>query len=247
MRSGSIGIAYPIIKREHQQLTSLVKFDAVNASEEEAGVRLYNDRLRVLRISNTYQAADTNWRVGGVAQLSQGFDVFNSSDRSGELTSRPDADAQFLKLDGEINIRTQLSERIGLSAGAIGQYATSPLLYNEEFSYGGGQYGRGYDFGEILGDVGAAAFMEAGLHGGPLGVLSRWEIYSFVDVGAVWNKGAGLSADGKPLYSAGGGVRLKINDELSVGYEAAHPLTDAPYTEDDKSTRHRLQLTVSYN
>ncbi|NNL87720.1 MAG: ShlB/FhaC/HecB family hemolysin secretion/activation protein [Marinicaulis sp.] len=248
LRTGSIGVNYPIIQSNQKQLSASAKIDVINTREKEDAAALYNDRLRVFRFSSTYKAKlKGESRVGGFLQLSQGVNAFNASDQVGLMTSRPDADAQFLKLDGEASIQQFVNDRISFTASATGQYATSPLLYHEEFGVGGGSFGRGYDFGEILGDLGAAGYVEAALHGRSAGILDSWEIYSFVDAGVVWNKGTRLSADGDPLYSAGGGLRFVVGKNLFLSYEVAHPLSDAPYTLDDETTRHRLQLSVAYN
>ncbi|MEO0400103.1 MAG: POTRA domain-containing protein [Pseudomonadota bacterium] len=247
LRSFGLGVNYPVVQTRRSQLSVSSRFDWVNSTEFEDGDRLYADRMRIGRLSAQYaRPAGRNGRALFFLQTSQGLNVFNASVREGVSTSRPDADGQFLKFDGRAVVQKFVTDRISVSGSVIGQFATGPLLFLEEFAFGGGLYGRGYDFGEIIGDNGVAGFGEVGYHGGAIGLVDRWEVYSFGDIGAVWNKGQGLSIDGDPLYSAGAGVRVTLADYVFLNYEAAYPIADAPFTEKDDHARHRLQVTLTY-
>ncbi|MEM9706244.1 MAG: ShlB/FhaC/HecB family hemolysin secretion/activation protein [Pseudomonadota bacterium] len=247
LRSFGIGAEYPIIQRRNETLNISTRFDWINSRELENDSLLYEDRLRVIRAEAQYakKLSDTSRTVFEV-RASQGLPSLNASTTVGEFTSRPDADAEFFKIDGSAAVQTYISDRISLTGSAIGQYTDDTLLFLEEFALGGGSFGRAYDFGEVLGEQGVAGFVEAGYHGKTNGPIKRWELYSYADVGAVWNAGAGFSVDGDPLYSAGGGFRVNLFNNVTLNYEAAYPLADAPFTEDDDSLRHRLQIGVSY-
>lgn len=245
LRGGGMGLTYPIVLSPKERLSTTLEFSLVNSRENEDLQMLYSDRLRLVRASGTYDRLfQGSSRARASLALTQGIDIFNATDTPGVSNSRPDADAQFFKAEGEMSFQTFLTEKFSLTGSFTGQYANDPLLFTEEFSLGGGLYGRGYDFGEILGDMGLAGYVEAGVHGENLALIDKWELYSYADAGAVWNEGAGLSVDGNPLYSAGGGLRLAIGEHLRIGYEAAKPLTDAPYTDQDGPVRHRVQFSI---
>lgn len=245
LRAATLGLSYPVMLTTRQRFITTAKLEWSDSNEFENAAALYKDRLRLIRVNGVYrQNLNDSDVVRGFVEITQGFDTLNASDQPGVLTSRPDADGKFMKLMGEATVQKYLSDRVSITASVKGQYADNSLLYLEEFSLGGGAYGRGYDFGEILGDSGVAGYVEAGYHGDDFRSIDRWQLYAFADGGAVWNRGINISSDGDPLYSAGLGVRLYVDDNLFVGYEVAHPLSDAPFTLNDKRTRHRVQLTV---
>ena len=244
-RAGA-GIRKTLIRELHRRLWVEARFDVVNAREEEDLSRLYNDRLRVVRaLAGLTHVTPKRAVTSVVVEASQGLDAFNATGATGAGNSRPDANARFTKVVAEVHHHRPLSKYIFLNAGGIAQASDSPLLFSEEFSLGGGTYGRGYDFGEILGDNGVAGFVELGYGRKGDGILDKWEAYGFIDSGAVWNEAAGLSIDGDFLSSAGLGLRLDLLKNFRVAYEAAYPMSDAPFTQEDGPVRHRLDLTLN--
>ncbi len=247
LRKFGVGVAYPIAINDRRTLRATTQFEWINSKELESGALLYQDRLRVLRMGLAYtRRASGGFEFQSRATLSKGLGVLNANAPGDPFVSRPGAEGAFLKLSGDAYLQVEVAPRIYVNAGLAGQYADRQLLFPEEFSFGGGAFGRGYDFGEVIGDAALAGFLEATRRGGALGPFAEWEVYGFVDGGAVWNRGPGLSADGDPLYSAGGGVRLALDEHALFNYEAAKPLTDAPYTLEDGPVRHRFKITVAY-
>ena len=247
LNGGKAGITIPLIFAPMKRLSFTAQIEASDNREFENGLNLYTDRLRLVRgrldfIKRDKDRSQTNLSF----EYSQGFNIFGASDGLSMRVSRPGADAFFKKIFTELTHQKFLSGKISTKISFAGQYADTPLLYSEEFGVGGGSYGRGYDYGEVLGDSGAATFIELIYHGSGAGLLERWEAYGFVDSGATWNHGTSLSADGTWLSSAGLGARLYIGDIASLAYEAAMPLSDAPYTLDDEDIRHRFDIAIRY-
>jgi hemolysin activation/secretion protein len=54
--------------------------------------------------------------------------------------------------------------------------------------------------------------------------LTGYQLYSFVDAGAVWNDGFRIN-DGLALTSAGGGIRLFLREDLQADIGVAFPLS----------------------
>jgi hemolysin activation/secretion protein len=100
------------------------------------------------------------------------------------------------------------------------------LLLSEQFSLGGSRFGRGYDPAELTGDDALAGTVELRYgHGVEWDILRSFQLYLFYDLGAVWNHGADSLLRRASLASAGGGVRLTLEQDFFVSLEIAKPLT----------------------
>ncbi|RFB01434.1 ShlB/FhaC/HecB family hemolysin secretion/activation protein [Parvularcula marina] len=238
---GKSGVRFPLYQREGLRLAGDISFESLYSREEESGLELYEDRLHIFRA-----ALQGKRRVGrfglmtGELEFSQGLDIFNAGGGS-----RLDGEAEFSKITFSGLYATPLVKGVVARVGTEAQWANNPLLFTEEFGVGGGKFGRGYDFGEVLGENGVAAYLELARPFQFDGLLERVEPYIYGDGGTTWNEGAGLTADGTVLWSAGGGMRLYGRAGWRLSYEAAMPLSDAPYTLDDYYVRHRLDLSFN--
>ncbi|WP_457832789.1 hypothetical protein, partial [Staphylococcus aureus] len=84
---------------------------------------------------------------------------------------------------------------------------------------------RAFAPGAIYGDAGIAGLLELRFDQSlDLALAKGYQIYGFVDRGAIWTRGL----DFQGLSSAGGGVRVFLNDDLRAGFEIATPLETAP-------------------
>ena len=170
--------------------------------------RFTRDRLRTLSVNANFDFSD-EW--GGVTQvlptLYQGLDVFSATDHYPEATNSL-AGARFFKADLYLSRNQQLPMNFSLFAAAEGQFADSSLSSYNKFSFGGSQFGRGYEPGVIEGDNAAAASLEP-----------RWtwhltekvaiQPFAFIDWGSVWtSRSVEGVRDEEHGSSFGGGVRL---------------------------------------
>ena len=230
------GARSPIFRRTGRQLHLETSFEAVGTEEREDGAQLFRDDLRVLRAALIGQAQrGESLRLAPRVVVSQGVDGLGA-----RVGSRPDGRAGFTTLAADLLARAQIG-RLHAEGAVTAQVSSAPLPFQEEFSLGGGEFGRAYDFGEVRGDAGIAAYVEAGPRLALGGGRAALTPYLFVDAGAIWQVDLDTLADGKPLWSAGLGVDLAHKSGLVLGYEAAFPLSNAPYTAED-DVRHRLQL-----
>ena len=144
----------------------------------------------------------------------------NPPPRIGERTD-------YSKIHGEL-ARTQTLFRptedssVALHLAAKGQYAANLLPPAEKFYLGGASFNRGFYYGQVTGDHGAAATAELRFNT-PLPApdflpmkLSA-QFYGFYDWGRVWQK-TSTEAD-VSLQSAGGGVRLYAGDRTEIDLE----------------------------
>lgn len=239
---------HPLIRSRQQSLWLSGSFDLRNFRETQFDSTAISDRLRVLRAAATYGLTD---RFNGQSQvkleLSQGIDVLGASEEGSNALSRADGRSEFTKVTGNVIRLQKLTERIGLQLGFGGQWSADPLLSYEEFSLGGEQFGRAYDYGEVSGEDGVAASGE--LRFGDATQwrwLSEYQIYGFYDIGAVWNELAGGGSSRDSLTSAGAGFRLKLTDHMRATFEAAKPLTRKVQTSDGDDWRFFFSTALTY-
>ncbi|MBB4659523.1 ShlB/FhaC/HecB family hemolysin secretion/activation protein [Parvularcula dongshanensis] len=230
------GVRQPLRLRRDSALYWSASVEASRVTEEEDGERLYEDEMRAVRGGLVYEG------TGGGRALRADLTLSVGDTGSAEHSSRPDAEGGFVTLRGSSVLRQRFG-RAAIGLGATFQVADDPVVYQEEFAIGGGDFGRGYDFGEVLGEDGLAAYAELGLPTKRDDGRVRIEPYVYADAGATWNDDQDFRADGKTLFSAGGGLRIGLGEHVVFAYEVAQPLSDAPYTEDDGHARHRFELT----
>lgn len=130
-----------------------------------------------------------------------------------------------------------------MKLSAASQTASGPLFTSQQFYLGGAAFGRGYGAAEISGDNGLAGSVELRFDQQlNFRYWSGYQVYGFVDAGAVWNDGYRLN-DGLSLTSAGAGVRLFLSDDLQADFGVAVPLS---YRAPDNSRRDvRFLFTLS--
>jgi hemolysin activation/secretion protein len=134
-----------------------------------------------------------------------------------------------------------ITDAWSLKFAAASQMANAPLFTSQQFYLGGVAFGRGYGAAEISGDNGLAGSLELRYdHKLPYKYWTGFQLYSFVDAGAVWNFGYNLT-DGLALTSVGGGVRFFFCDDITADIGVAFPLS---YRAPDNSMR-SAQLLVS--
>jgi hemolysin activation/secretion protein len=204
----SLGVSYPLIRSRDSNLSLGMGYEHRDSAADLLDERFTRDRLRNLSVNADFDFSD-EW--GGVTQviptLYQGLDVFSATNHDPESTNTL-AGANFFKAGLYVSRNQQLPWNFSHFAAVEGQYADSSLSDYNKFSFGGSQFGRGFDPGVIEGDNAAAASLEP-----------RWTWYLsekttiqpfvFVDWGTVW---ASRSVEGvrdeEHGSSFGGGVRL---------------------------------------
>jgi hemolysin activation/secretion protein len=212
----ALGMSYPLIRSRDMNLSIGIDYDHRDSEADLLDERFTRDRLRNLSYNANFDFSDT-W--GGVTQLIttlyQGLHIFEATDKYLESSS-PLAGAQFFKADFYVSRNQQLPLNLSVFTAAEAQFSDSPLSSYNKFSFGGSQFGRGYDPGLIEADNAFAVSLEP-----------RWTYYlndktaiqpfTFIDYGTLWTS---RSVEGLPdeehASSWGGGIRFwgHVGDEI---------------------------------
>ena len=225
--SFSANVAYPILRQRAGTWTVDAGVEAKNAHTDLLGSELYNDNLRIVNAGTNYNFSD-NWEGFNAVDLhySRGLDMLGASKAGAANLSRADGKADFEKVNFYAGRVQTLPADFELYALVSGQYAFNPLLSAEEFGFGGGQVGRGYDPSEMTGDHGVSGTVElrynTDFH--PLEQQLAVQPYVFYDAGKIWNIDSGAH-DQLSATSAGGGARMVLNNTWNGNLLAAVPLT----------------------
>lgn len=247
----SIGFAAqierPLKLRRSQSVWFIVGVDFQHKENDWITGGGYQDELRVARLALRGSKYDNSSSTRYYVSVSKGLDLLGASGSSAWNRSRYDADAEFLKINGNFSHYRDIGTHFGLYTDVYGQYTDEPLLISEEFSVGGPDLGRAYRFGELTGDRGVGGVIELRAGFAPEGdVLSFLQGYTFYDIAAVWNAIPDEAWEKDDLSSAGVGMRVSLFDKVSARLEMAKPLTRTPYDEADRDWRQFFQLSVAY-
>jgi hemolysin activation/secretion protein len=229
-------------QRSSLVLTAAAAFS--NVRENDVLGEVYDDHIRTVSLTSDYRLQD-GFGGNNFVTLSwrQGLDIFGASHFGDSLLSRDGASADFSVLDFWFTRYQALSDAWSVKLSMASQTASGPLLTSQQFYLGGSAFGRGYGNAEISGDNGLAGSFELRFDQSVnWRYLAGYQLYSFVDAGAVWNDGYRIG-DGLALTSAGGGLRFFLWDGLQADIGVAFPLS---YRAPDNSTRSaRLLFSLS--
>jgi hemolysin activation/secretion protein len=166
--------------------------------------------------------------------------------------SKANGDQEFFKTNLSLSRLQELGYAAGgnfsLQLAASGQYSKDALLSAEEFSIGGGEFGRAFDSGETTGDKGVAGSVEL-RYGSSLDTpfLNSYELYGFYDLGKAWNIDPVVGeTESESLASAGLGARFNLPYDLSGYAEISKPLTKPVDAEQDEDSRFFFSLTKRF-
>jgi hemolysin activation/secretion protein len=176
----------------------------------------------------------------------QGLNVLGASQDGDDLLSHYGASGSFSVLNFWYTRLQTINDAWSIKLASAGQFASAPMLLSQQVYLGGAAFGRGYGSAEISGDNGIAGSFELRFDQRlNYAFLTRYQLYGFVDTGAVWNHGFGIS-DGASLTSAGAGVRFYLRDQLEAGVAVAKPLTYAAPDNPNRAFRVLFSLTNTF-
>ena len=229
--SGALTMSHPFVRSRNENLGLRGSLTGHNGSTVLFGQPDTEDRLRTLRLGLTYDLADI-WRGVNIfdIELARGVEALGSSRAGDADLSRANGKPAFTKLGLYVARLQSLAPgwpRWSLLVAASGQLSFDDLLAPELFSFGGEQFGRGYDPSELVGDHGAALKLELRYTlSSEGGFAAGATVYGFYDAGVVRQRspGAGVPAQ-QSATSAGLGVRFDIGQPLTGYLELAKPLT----------------------
>jgi len=215
-------LSYPLIRQRDETLRLNTSAELRTSKTDLLATSLYTDKLRIFNIGTTYNNADSYDGLN-VAEVtySQGFDILGAGQGAfSRIQGRPD----FKKIYASFGRLQGLPDKYNVLFSLQGQYAFGPLFASEEFGFGGGQMGRGYDPSEITGDRGIAATFELRKNLEIKGLNAALQPYGFFDFGKVWNIDPS-SKNQVSAASSGVGLRTGLSSGWSADINFSTPLT----------------------
>jgi hemolysin activation/secretion protein len=238
-------LRHPLLRTQARSLWLEASGEVQNLTQDVLGTLARHDRITLARLGFYGYGPLAGGTLQGRATVSQGIPILGATATADPLASRFDAAPDFTALSWWLQWRRGIAPRVSLQLASTGQLSTAPLLVGESFALGGTGFLRGYDFGQRIGDEGAAGSAEL-RYDWPraLGVLRHLQLYAFADGGTVSNIAQGLG--GGTLASSGAGLRTDITRDLDLDFEVAVPLTEDRYDTGDNSPRLNLRVIQSF-
>ncbi len=237
-KTANAELSYPIIRARDQNLYAHGGVGVLDSYTTILGTDLYNDHIRFSDAGLAYSRADKWLGLNNVAlDMTQGLNVFGAS---GNVNiSRPEARPQFTKYNLQASRLQGLPANFSVLLAGQGQYTDNSLYAAEQFGFGGSNFGRGYDPSEITGDRGAAGKLELRYD------IRQTQLYSFYDIGAVWNLDALTQPAKQSAASTGIGARFHFTNWLAGNLEVDKPLTKNVTAEDNRNLRVYFGITIA--
>lgn len=251
-RGMHLGLEYPVWLSRQNRLDVIGRLDINNIESTMLSAPFYDDRLRILRAGGRYMGYHGQGETRADMTLSQGLNMLGAREAGASDLSRAQGRSDFNKVEANITRTQKITNRLSAKITASGQYGFAPLLSSEEFGFGGGVLGRGYDPSEITGDSGVSAGLEFSYRLYDPAETAGWYVPSaapfiFYDIGKVWNRDDGVSP--VSAASAGFGVRLFWDDWVALTGTVALPLThsaDNPLHGNPGSPRYLLSFQFAF-
>lgn len=224
----SVTYKYPFIRSRERNLRSRIGYEHRKSESLQLNQTTSLDKISLVTLGVTYDFVDKSEAINLIdIELVQGLDFINVTKTGSANLSRADGKSDFTKIDLEVTRTQPLSANLGIQLGLMGQYSFSDLLSSQEFGFGGSQYGRAYDSSEITGEHGIAFKAEL-QYTRPVNwrVIKSCQLFSFYDVGKVWQSSSLPGEDSlESASSAGLGMRFNAPLNISGSMEMAKPLT----------------------
>lgn len=232
-------LSYPLLLNDTKNLTVLGGFEINNSKSFSFDDQLYADRLRDGLVSAIYAFSDTLFGQSGQnlwsASLTQGFNILSATVTGSPSLSFVNGHSDFTKINFYLSRLQTLPYHFSVLAAGQGQKAFSPLLTAVQFSFGGPDFGRGYDPADIAGDDGIAGKAELRYDMNLTNkYITHLQYFTFYDIGKVWVKDTVIQFPEISASSAGLGVRVLFATKLAGSVEVDKPLTlpDNAYLEE---------------
>lgn len=221
----SLGFRQPIIKTPDNELALGVTLDLRRSqsfladepfSFSTVGAENGESNVTVIRFSQEWLDRSPTSVIAARSQFSFGIDAF------GATINDSGTDGSFFSWQGQFQWVQQLSPRLLLLTRVDTQLTPDSLLSPERFSLGGVDTVRGYIQNQSVADNGILGSMELRI---PLTAdPSLLQLTPFVDVGTSWNERSPDPEDPSTLVGVGLGLRLLLDDSLSLRLDYGVPV-----------------------
>ncbi len=235
--TAGVTISWPWIRSYQTNLVVSAGLDGIDSTNAAFGEQIASERTRVLRTSAAWTQA-TPRRVASVSgSVSLGLDALNAE-------ASPSSDVDFRKANARVDLSQAIGRQWRVGAGATLQASDDRLPVTEQFTLGGGDFGRAFSTALLSGDAGWGVKGEVAWRPERLPTPVRGsEVYVFADQGEVEiNARPGFSGATLSLASAGVGTRIAVGRKTVVEIEGARSVDDPRPGEDG---RWRLGLGLS--
>ncbi len=225
-------LSYPLIRTRAESLTlegGITYQDAEVHAGQPQPLQISHDHWRVADAALTYtQTGFWNGNTQATFDVAQGLPFFGATENNSPSLSRPGAHTDFTKITSTVKRIQVIWGPVNVALTAQGQYAFAPLVAGEQISFGGYQIGRGYDPSALSGDhgLGGSAELRYDTRVDQY-FVETVEPYIFYDAAKIWNR-LGGNGSGLALHSAGAGIRVGFEHNISAGVEYARTLTAVP-------------------
>lgn len=238
--TASAVVSWPLIRSYRSNVVLNGGLDGLNSENAIFNDLVATERTRAVRGAVGWTETWSTASMGATLTVSQGIDG---------LGARADAfsDAGFLKTSGRISAARMIGRQVRVSGALAAQWSDDRIPTSELFSLGGGEFGRGFPQGQLVGDSGYGAKVEAAWRPAFLPrLMTGSELYAFADGGAARvnaRDASGRRSDA--LASAGLGVRLAVGKRLLMELEGARVLED-PRPNGGDNTRVGFGVTATF-
>ena len=244
----SLSATHPFIRSRRSNWYVNSDFTFRNVEVDTLDQSLYKDKTRVLTVGTSYDFVD-GWSGINKMETNIGHGFNWDTGEGLDARSRANGNTDFTKMTGKVTRIQPIYGPFSLFASASGQYAYQALLASEEFTVGGSEYGSAYDPAEISGDSGVAARAELQYNQSvDSQYLQQYQLYTFYDIGKVWNRDAivGLENSHDSLSSAGVGARVNLLQSTTASVEGAVPMTRDVAARDGAGDDARIFFNLQY-
>jgi hemolysin activation/secretion protein len=248
-----VNFQYPFLRTRDRNITLSGGTAIRNAQTKSLGTLIGRDKVRSVNAGGSYDWVDS---TGGATllqtQFSQGIPILGGTANNNALASRANGRVDFSKITGYASRSQPLPKDFNLLVITEGQYALTQLLSIEEYAYGGRQFGRGYNGGEISGDNGFAALIEIQRPFTtrlPSTIVNNTQLFASYDFGSVWRIDTDTRESQQTGASVATGVRMGLWKSTRLDLQVAAPLTrgsSATSEEDAKNWRGFFSLSVGW-
>ncbi len=256
-RTYSAGIRQPAYRTARFNLDTELSFDFKESRTKVLSGTFRRERLRVLRFSHDIsyldRLGDTYWDQN----YAWGIDGLGAVMFADPGSSRQNIDPDFFKMYGNILRRVKMPYKTTFQSKLVYQIVSDKVSSSEGLYMGGGSTVRGYPEGDYIADTGFYFNLEYFI---PVFFVpeeidlpfTRRPLKGTVDLVAFFDHGfgklrgpSGSEVKERHLMGVGGGIRVRVYQNLFARLEWAQAVGDHPLTDTGRGEFHfRLQTEI---